>query len=68
MQIIGKDNIRCHTLLTSILTGAADSTRLNLKAASKGCLIVLEGIDGTGKPHWPRPWGRSSLKTWERWS
>lgn len=49
MQIIGKDNIRCHALLTSILTGSADSTRLEIKAASKGCLIVLEGIDGTGK-------------------
>lgn len=49
MQLIGTDRTRCHSLLTSILAGAADSTRLDLKPESRGCLIVLEGIDGTGK-------------------
>jgi dTMP kinase len=49
MQLMGKDNIRGHSLLQSILTYDADSTRLDLRKASRGCLVVLEGIDGTGK-------------------
>lgn len=49
MQIMGKDSIRSPSLLTSILIQGADSVRLDLRRASRGCLVVLEGIDGTGK-------------------
>ena len=49
MQIIGNDMNRSQSMLPSILGQNADSIRLDMKGRSKGCLIVVEGIDGTGK-------------------
>ncbi len=49
MQIMGKDTIRMRGFLQSILAQHADAVRLDIKQLSKGCLVVLEGIDGTGK-------------------
>lgn len=49
MKIMGKDSIRGRGLLQSVLAQNADTLRLDIKQASRGCLVVLEGIDGTGK-------------------
>lgn len=49
MKVIGRDCIRGKGFLQSILAQNTDALRLDIKQASKGCLVVLEGIDGTGK-------------------
>jgi dTMP kinase len=49
MRIMGKDSIRSRSLLQSVLAQNTDALRLDIKQASRGCLVVLEGIDGTGK-------------------
>lgn len=49
MRIMGKDSIRGIGLPQSVLAQNTDAQRLDIKQASRGCLVVLEGIDGTGK-------------------
>lgn len=49
MRIMGKDSIIGSGPLQSVLSQNTDALRLDIKQVSRGCLVVLEGIDGTGK-------------------